>query len=390
MKAKTPSVQRSVVAGSADDFMTVVHLVVRGSQHDIGRALAREAAAQFTPPPLVVDPVVGRARLRWFERNWPQHHARMLGAAEVTGLDPTTGAGVLDLPAVPFAMGCSALWCPRSTGVEGRSLIGRNFDFSTGSVLEMVGLDPDPGQPAMLSRPYVIETYPDDGHAGVVVSGFDLGSCFEGINDAGLVVVLLADDETPGLRPTGGSPQAGLDELQVARFLLDTCTTVSEAKGALYEAKQYDRMIPCHYLVADAHGNAFVWERDTHNIEHVVDADPGAGAFCVTNYLLHRYAELTALPHDDEATRTGAVPFHLNKYERARTLYGRAAKHTTLSAHDIVDMLHDVQADARVPNGRTLWRTLYDVDARSMQATFYLGDEADGSIRRSEPHTFRL
>ena len=106
-----------------------------------------------------------------------------------------------------------------------------------------------------------------------------------------LTVVLLADDETSGLRPTGGAQQAGVDELQLGRLVLDRCATVDEAKAVLYETKQYDRMVPCHYLIADANGDAFVWERDTHNIEHVVDA--GTGVFCVTNYLLHRYNELT-------------------------------------------------------------------------------------------------
>jgi hypothetical protein len=379
--------QRSVAAGGPTDFMTVVHLVLRGRQVDIGRALAEESAAHFMPPPVPVDPVVQKARRSWFERNWPQHHARMLGAAEARGVDPADAAHMLDLPAMPFSMGCSALWCPPPCTVDGRARIGRNFDFSTGSVLEMVGLDPDPTQPAMVSRPYLIETYPDDGHACLVVTAFDLSGCFEGINDAGLTVVLLADDETPGLRPTGGAPQAGVDELQLGRFLLDTCTSVEEAKAALYATKQYDRMVPCHYLIADAHGQAFVWERDTHNAEHVVDAGPVP--LCVTNYLLHRYADVAALPADDDASRSGAVPFHLNKYQRARTLHRHAAS-APLSTVGLTTALDEVRADDQIAGGRTLWRTLYDIDARLVEATFYLGDEADGSPRRSAPREFAL
>src|SRR5438105_7930952 len=147
MAASTDVVRRTVVAGGPSEFMTVVHLVARGSQLDIGRALAEESGAQFAPPPVPVDPVVGTARQRWFERNWPQHHARLLGAAETFGIDAVTGGGALDFPAVPFSMGCSAMWCPPSIAAEGRPLIGRNFDFSIGSVLEMVGLDPDPSHP---------------------------------------------------------------------------------------------------------------------------------------------------------------------------------------------------------------------------------------------------
>jgi hypothetical protein len=378
-------VERTVVAGGEDDFMMVVHLVLGGSQRDIGRALAEESAAHFPNAPLPGDPVVQRARRRWFERNWPQHHARMSGAADVLQSPDETRA--LDLPALPLSIGCSAMWCPPSTTVDGHGRLGRNYDFSTGSVFEMVGLDPDPNQPPMTSRPYVVESYPDDGYASVVVSVYDLSGCVEGLNDAGLVVVLLADDETPGLRPTGGTQQAGVDELQLGRFLLDTCATVDEAKEALYTTKQYDRMFPCHYLVADASGHAFVWERDTHNVEHVVDA--GSASMCVTNYLLHRYDGPAALPHDDESSRSGAIPFRLNKYERARTLQKHATS-TPLSVGDLVDALDEVLADADAIGGRTLWRSVYDPDAGNLEATFYLGDEPDGSPRRSAPRTYVL
>ena len=39
---------------------------------------------------------------------------------------------------------------------------------------------------------------------------------------------------------------------------------------------------------------------------------------------------------------------------------------------------------------RNLWHTIYDLDARSLSVDFYLGDEPDGSIRRSPWLGFRL
>ena len=44
------------------------------------------------------------------------------------------------------------------------------------------------------------------------------------------------------------------------RMLLDTCATVAQAKEALLMTKQYYYAVPVHYLIADRHGEAFVWE----------------------------------------------------------------------------------------------------------------------------------
>jgi hypothetical protein len=362
-----------VLVGGDKDFLLVRHLVLRGSQRAIGRSLAVEVQRRFMQAPPDGDPLRLRARRRWFERNWPQHAARMEGIAEV--LSPNGGADgsdVTDLPAVPFRAGCSALWCPPSASSDGRARIGRNFDFVTGSALEVAGLAPDSEQPPMLSRPYVIETYPDDGHAALAVAGLDLSGCFDGVNDAGLAVALFADDESDNLRPTL-QVQAGLHELQLPRFLLDTCTTVDEAIEALYEAKQYDNFITCHYLVADRDGDAFVWERDTHNREHVIRAIDAP--MCVTNYLLHRHPGVDALPAD----RPDA-----NMYQRAQILDSRT-RTGPLSHHDIADALHAVRVEGPDPVARTVWSAIYDLEARSVELDFYLGETPHGQQRRSPP-----
>ncbi|MEO3868985.1 hypothetical protein ABGB18_09165 [Nonomuraea sp. B12E4] len=75
------------VPGGKDDFQLVHHLTLKGSRFEIGRALAEEARRLgWAPTP--GDPVVNRARRTWFERHWPQHHARMDGAAAILGDGP--------------------------------------------------------------------------------------------------------------------------------------------------------------------------------------------------------------------------------------------------------------------------------------------------------------
>ena len=200
----------------------------------------------------------------------------------------------------------------------------------------------------MMSRPYVVETHPDDGRAAVVVVGGDLSGCFDGINDAGLAVALFADDESASLQPTH-QLQAGVHETQLPRLLLDRCSTVDEAVEVLYGAKQYDNFITCHYLVADAHGDAIVWERESHNTEHVVRATDAP--MCVTNHLLHRHASVDALPEDGPDSNT---------YERARTLQRRLER-TPLTPADIRAAMRAVRVEGPIPTARTLWSALYDL-----------------------------
>jgi hypothetical protein len=365
-------------AGGAQDFMAVRHLVLRGGQGEIGRALAVEVRDSFLQAPSPSDRVLNRARRRWFADNWPEHYARMGGVASAFGVDPLDDdACATELPAVPFQAGCSALWSPPASSADGHGRIGRNFDFMTGSALDAAGLPPDPAQPPMMSRPYVIESYPDDGRASLVVAGADLSGCFEGMNDAGLAVVLFADDESSTLRPAL-QLQAGVHELQLARFVLDRCSTVEDAIETLYGAKQYDNFITCHYLIGDVHGDAFVWERDTHNREHVVRA--GDGPLCVTNYLLHRHESIRTLPDDAPDT---------NMYARARTLDERATA-VPLSAADVRAALRAVRVEGPVPVARTMWSSLYDLDERSLELEFYLGETPDRRQRRSAALTFTL
>ena len=214
----------------------------------------------------------------------------------------------------------------------------------------------------------MIETYPDDGHAALAVAGLDLSGCFDGINDAGLAVALFADDESNNLRPTL-QVQAGLHELQLPRFLLDTCTTVDEAIEALYGAKQYDNFITCHYLVADSAGDAFVWEPDTHNREHVIRAIDAP--MCVTNYLLHRHPGVDALPAD----RPDA-----NMYQRAQILDSRPHRPALPPRHRR-RAPHGARRGLRSRRSNGLG-TIYDLEARSVELDFYLGETPHGQQRR--------
>lgn len=284
--------------------------------------------------------------------------------------------------AEPIAPQCSAVWCSSAIASDGHSRVSRNLDFTTRTISELFGRDPVAHEPAVFARPYVIETHPERGTASIVTTIGDLLGCVDGINEHGLVVALLADDEPSARRPSG-IPQAGLYEMQVARFLLDRCASAEEALEALYSTKQYDEWAVAHYLVADRDW-AFVWEREFHNVEHAVIFQ-GDG-LCVTNYLLYRQG-VNAVPDDVDDS-----PGLNDAFRRARVLQARF-NGTLVSDKDLWFSLESVRADqandswqgeSRV---RTLWHNQFDQVGLTVDYEFYLGDREDGQTRRSPPVT---
>ncbi len=367
--------------------MLVRHLVLAGRESDIGAGLARVARddSGWQPTP-AADAIHNRARRRWFERNWPEHYARMEGVATAFGLDVEDDRVDFSyVMAEPSDVLCSAVWCAPEAATDGRARVGRNLDFMTRTVSELFGNTPRVGELPVFSRPFVIESHPQGGCATLVTTIGDLAGCLDGINEHGLVVALLADDESSVRRPSG-SPQAGLCETQVARYLLDRCASAADALDALYSTKQYDEWAVAHFLVADE-TQAFVWERELHNTEHVVRDD--GGRLCVTNYLLFRDGA-NAMP-DVVADNDG-----LNDALRRGRVLVEGSGREPISEEGLWSLLESVGADGShddwqpLDRVRTLWHNQFDLAQRSVGYEFYLGDDEDGSARRSPRCTLSL
>ena len=383
------SVTTEIVAGSSTDFMAVRHVTASGSQVEIGRALAEQARRVYDWAPVPADRVKARARRAWFARHWPQHLARMQGAAEALDVDIEADEVYLDgfFGGVPNGSACSASYYPPAATVDGRAVLGRNYDFFTTSATALFALlagrpVPEGDEPPMSSRPHVLTSVPDDGPATTVLTMNELDGCMEGINEHGLGVALLIADAETVSEPVDAGPQVGLAGSQVPRFLLDTCATAAEALDALLGAKLYDLGVPLHYLVADRSGDGFIWERGSGGDEHAVRVE--GAPLCVTNHLVHRHPDPAALPADNAET--------MLSYQRYRTLSERSAG-TGLSGDTMRETLDAVRFDAATQSDhpvRTLWRTVFDLERTTMAATFYLGDAADGTPRYSPEQEFAL
>lgn len=379
----------TVIAGGDADFLTVRHLRIEGTQRQIGRQLAAAAQAAHgsaASPRPVADLTIERARRQWFEMHYPSQAERMRGVADHFALDWSDCSVALDwLGTYELPAGCSVAFYPPSKTKDGGGLLSRNFDFPTATFTQIVGLPPLRSERPLAADPWVIELRPDDGYASVSVGIMDLMGAMDGINEAGLAVALLADNETPDAEPTG-VPRVGLAEQQVVRYLLDTCSTVDEAERALLLAKHYYFFTPCHFLVADRSGRSFVWEHSPRrNREVVVRLDHGTqGPLVCTNHLLHRWPDTAALPDDSGPIGTAALT-----YGRWRTLTDANSSGALVDRDEIREQFAGVRFTAPIQEARTFWHALYDVDDASAEVSFFVRDEGGSSVY-TQPTRFRV
>jgi hypothetical protein len=287
------NVTEQILVGGADCFMTVRHLALRGTNFEIGRAVGALAVERHghSAERYATEPLYARARRAYFQQHYPIHWQRVRGVAAAFDIDPEDDR--YDLSALMYNMdlprglpGCSVVYYPPAATATGGGCLSRNYDFSTGALADLVRL-PLPPQaraqvPSMMSETYIMEWYPEDGgYATLAIQGCDLLSgTFDGINSAGLVVAILADDEGiarlgPNIEMHLGPPRAiGLHELQLMRLLLDTCTNADEACAALLAAKDLYMFAPLHYIVADRTGASFVYENSTgRNTQYLFAGD---------------------------------------------------------------------------------------------------------------------
>ncbi len=308
----------------------------------------------------------------------------MRGIGDVFGVDPGDERWDLGrLGPVETSPGCSAVFHPGHRTATGHALLGRNFDFPTGTYSDITGAPGRAGERPLAADVWVTELRPDHGYATIVVGIMDMLGGMDGLNEAGLAVTLLADNESPAPEPSV-VPQVGLSEQQVVRYLLETCRDVDEAKQALLMAKQYYIFVPCHFLVADRAGRSFVWEYSPgHNREHVVETAPSDSLVC-TNHLLHRWPDPIRLPDDRGSAGTAAFT-----YDRWRALDTQISCSPAPDAGQVRDQLDTVRFTHPAPGVRTLWQAVYDLDETAIEVSFFAGDR-DGASHYTEPIRFQL
>ncbi len=199
-------VSDTVIVGTTDDFLQVRHLVLRGAHRDIGSALGTIARDDLGVDKTArwTNPEATAAHAAWLAENWPEHYQRSLGAADAFGANAADRDHDFSYLHYDWAVpGCSNCFYPPSTTADGHPVLSRNYDFTTGTVFELMGRPSPPGARAATARPFIIETHPTEGHSSLTLASYELlGGALDGINSAGLCVALMATVEV--LR--GGEP----------------------------------------------------------------------------------------------------------------------------------------------------------------------------------------
>lgn len=365
--------EERVIAGSPQDSLEVRYLLLRGTNVEIGRALAEIAAERYgaraNPSP---DPLRTGAQRRYFDQHYPILYDRVRGVAEAFGQEVTDDAWVnSELGFTDLRAGCSIVHLPSSATADGKAVVSRDYDYSTGSLT--FGALP-PGMLHPTARPYLIEMHPERGYASLAMVAYDLLSgVLDGINSEGLTVTMAMDDELFSkykIEPTL-SLQAGLSELQTLRMLLDTCANVEEAKRALLMTKQYYTYVPVHYLIADRFGKSFVWEySEAHNKEYIFE---NAGKpLVLTNFSLHKHMDGDQPPSVETSKATCKRYAFLA--DQLAAAPGSITEQLLRTTHGKVDAALPPAAETRPPI-RTFWHALYYPEERRAKYSFYLRDE---------------
>jgi len=375
----------SIVVGSTSDFMMVQHVVLRGSNLEIGQQMASFARANGITITPAKDPLINRLRREYIKAVYPAYFHRMRGLADGFGYDIEDNRWDFSMLWQPMmtGMGCSIVYCPSASSANRHGMLCRNYDFTTGTI---TGQYPDSGFLPANSRPIIFEIHPDSGYASLAMCDFELlGGVLDGINSEGLTVAIAADDEIIGKYGRQSGDEVGLHELLCMRYLLDNCANVQEAKEAMLTLKHFYYFIPCHYLVADKYGKSFIFEFSSQRNQSQITE--GNGPQIMTNHPVFSYANIEELPEGWS-------------YDRYRTLHEAFLGKKQYAASDLITILSSVQPASPASENsqyaplRTLWNALYDSEELTLQIKFYLGERrpagGESAPKYSEPITIRL
>ncbi len=363
--------KETVIAGGPEKFAEVRYVILKGSNFEIGKKIGELAKKDGTIITPSANHIMNRAKREYMAKNYPILYERMKGVAAAYGLnffdDSCDFSGLSQKQMAP--PGCSVAFYPASSTENGHSILSRNYDFITGDI---TGRKPRQGQLAMMARPILFEIHPDKGYSSLSLCAFEyLGGVLDGINSEGLVVSILAEEESGNKVGREPGDEAGMHELMGMRYLLDNCKNVEEAKEALLSLKHYYSFIPCHYIVGDRSGKSFIFEfSPTRNRSYVIDGD---GPQCVTNHLVFHHQKI------EEFQETG-LNWSMRRYKMLEESI-RAKKKFTIeeitAINESVAIPPNAPGNPQAAPGRTLWYAQYDLENLTLTVKFYLGEIPD-------------
>ena len=358
-------------------YQSVRHIVIRGTNEEIGKALGDIAQKNYGVTTLAQypDEVYAKAADLYLAQNSPILRDRAKGVAASYGKAYEGSRDIFSQLVYDAGSwsGCSSVYYPPSM-TDGSGFLGHNMDYPLCSINKLLKR-PEENAPHMFTRNFVIELYPDKGYASIGVGTGDLLSAVTGMNEKGLIAILHTDNYTA----INTDPKADLSGLifptQILRYILENCRTVEEAKIALLNQKLSLTFEPAHLLIADISGRSITVEINPKNLRiEFTENDGKPQPF--TNHPLYRF--------NDPATYPEYQPFEEdNTFARYKALVELTGKKDKFSAEDVIANQTAVvarwnnpgrgMANPTIPN-RTIWTDLYDQKNGTLKVRFYLKD----------------
>lgn len=385
------------------EYMEVRHLVLRGTNEEIGKALGKLAQKWLNVKlSRYFNPVYARARRSYMKENYPILYERMKGVAKAYDI-PFKG-NIYDTSNLIYDLGpfaCSSLYFPADSTTKNHTLFVRNMDFYIVTMGQILGKKkPLKGEHNLFSRNYVMELYPTDGgyHSLALGSLCLFNGVFDGVNSEGLMVVSLADHNCPTDKvPVSGGSCVGLCKGQLVRLLLDTCKSLEEAKVKLLNSKIAFDFEGFHLQVGDRSGKSFIFEISGKD-RKIHFTDNNGKPQIMTNHPVYLYPNVKFFPW------VSSIETY-NTFYRYRVLYNYLQRHKgKFSDNDVWEYMRHVYAHtedasegAALPLPcRTLWKSLFNLNEQSCKVIFYLKDgkidptTGDPTLIFSKPFTFKL
>ena len=399
---KTVLIDRIILPKKSNTYMEVRHIVLKGSNVEIGNEIGKIAQSWLQIIPSSYSaPIFAKARNMYMLDNYPVMLDRMIGIGRAYNV--LYSRTLLDLSTLSFDLspfGCTAVYFPSIITKNRDSQIVRNFDSYVSTINELTGISPTAGARNIFSRNFIMELYPEAGYSSIVFGSSDLlNGVFDGLNSTGLTVCCMPqNDSLININiPLSRKETTGLYMLQLARLILDTCSNVNEAKVKILNAKISDIYSGIHMLVADKTGKSFIFEfSPKENKVHFFDNQ--SKAQILTNLPLSVYPTENSFPSTINAEVDN--PFYRYKTVK-KALKSKKGKFTQ---EQIWDLLNKVYIDTdnvsndlkRIIPKRTLWKVLINQNTLSCKIIYYLNDGDEDKetgkkiINFSKPFTFNL
>jgi hypothetical protein len=386
---KNPAIMKDEIIIAKENGSRVQwrHIVLKGNNTEIGMALGQIAQNDYEVKslPKYADPIYGKARREYMERNCPPLGERMAGIARAYGL--SAGNDTYDTTILPYDAGslaCSMIYFPPETMESGNALASRNTEWYLVPMDIYLNLIGDATGNAAASRDFIMEIYPDQGYSTMAISMNDLNSVTDGLNSEGLGIAMLEDiSMIPEQTLPSGARDCGVNNLQITRLIMETSRTVEEAKMAFLNNKVFFTGIGSHYMVYDSMGNSTIveWNATSGNVIFTdgISAKPNI----MTNHPIYLYKGYSL---EDLPRESNLIPYNdpYDSFRRYITLSnftnisnsqnGRFTEAQAADALSAVSPNTVIAAEGamRPLPINTIYHVLTDLTNRSMKVKFYL------------------